>query len=245
MGKRIFFIVFLFIMSINAQKINEDIELIKLNDSFYIHKTFFDFPGHGRFPSNGLILIKNGKALLIDTPVTKEQTKAVYDHLRDKMSVEITEVIVCHYHEDCLGGLEYLHSLGISSIANELTKEKCEALNLPIPKMTFKETMVSGFEGESFICDYPGGGHSQDNIIVYFPESEILFGGCLIKAVESKSLGSVKDAVIGVWDKSVEKVIVNYPKVKTVIPGHGDHGGLDLLSHTVKLVEDYKKKMLE
>lgn len=46
-------------------KVNSEIELYKINDKFYIHTTWFDFPGFGRYPSNGLVLLKNGKALLI------------------------------------------------------------------------------------------------------------------------------------------------------------------------------------
>lgn len=28
-----------------------------------------------------------------------------------------------------------------------------------------------------------------------------------------------------------------YPRIKKIIPGHGDFGGLELLNHTLKLVE--------
>ena len=56
-------------------RVNSNIELIKINENFYVHTSWFDFPGFGRFPSNGLIFVKNGKALLIDTPNTNEQTQ--------------------------------------------------------------------------------------------------------------------------------------------------------------------------
>jgi len=59
--------------------VSEDIRLIQIKDSFYIHTSWFNFPGFGRYPSNGLIFIKNGKALLIDTPVSNDQTSQIHN----------------------------------------------------------------------------------------------------------------------------------------------------------------------
>jgi len=55
-----------------------------------------------------LIFIKNGKALLIDTLVSNDQTNQMHNFLKESMNVEITKVIVGHYHDDCMGGLEYV-----------------------------------------------------------------------------------------------------------------------------------------
>lgn len=236
-----FMIILIFLScSLFAQKISQDIEFIKIKDSIYIHKTWYNFPGFGRYPSNGLIFIKNGKALLIDTPVTKKQTKTIYEYLKNKMKINITEVIVSHYHEDCLGGLGYLDSIKVSSISCKLTKEKCEELKLPIPQISFIESMITNFEGEGLIIDHPGGGHTSDNIVVYFANSKILFGGCLIKSVSSETLGNTKEAILGEWDKTVDKLLKRYSDVEVVIPGHGDHGGKELLIHTIALVKKNK-----
>lgn len=225
-----------------AQKITEDVELIHLKDSVFVHKTWYDFPGFGKYPSNGLIFIKNGKALLIDTPVTEKQTNTIYEYLKKKMNVDIKEVIVCHYHEDCLGGLGYLDSLKIPSISCTLTKTKCEELKLPITTTAFNENMITDFEGEGVIIDHPGGGHTADNIVVYFANSKILFGGCLVKALDSKSLGNTKDAVIEEWDASVSNVLQRYSDTEIVVPGHGDYGDKMLLTHTINLVNEFKNK---
>ena len=48
-------------------KVSEDIELIKIEDGFYIHTSWFSFPDFGRVPSNGLIFIDNGNAILVDS----------------------------------------------------------------------------------------------------------------------------------------------------------------------------------
>lgn len=234
--------IILLVGSISAQKISEDIELIHIKDSVYIHKTWYDFPGFGRYPSNGLIFIKNGKALLIDTPVTEKQTKAICEYLKREMKVTVKEVIISHYHDDCLGGLGYLNSLKVSSVSCKLTKEKCEDLKLPIPKTTFSESMITNFEGEGLIIDHPGGGHTADNIVIYFANSKILFGGCLVKSIDSESLGNTKEAVLDEWDVTVKKVINRYRDVEVVIPGHGNFGDKELLTHTIELVRNFNDK---
>jgi len=88
-------------------RVTPDIELIKISENYYIHTSWYEFPGSGRFPSNGLIFVKNGKALLIDTPNTNEQTLVLYNFLQDTIKVEITKIIVGHFHSDCMGGAIY------------------------------------------------------------------------------------------------------------------------------------------
>jgi len=81
-----------------------------------------------------------------------------------------------------------------------------------------------------------GEGHTADNIIGYYPNDEILFGGCLIKQLGAKK-GNLADANTSKWSKTVQKVKIKYPQIKTVIPGHGEPGGIDLFDYTIRLFE--------
>jgi len=224
-------------------QINSDLKLIPLNESFYVHVSYFNYPDFGRVASNGLIFIQKGKALLIDMPGDNEQTKQLVNFLRDSLQVEIDKIIVGHSHNDCIGGLDYIHSLGIESVSGLLTHEKCKNENLPIPKMAFDKILHFDFEGKKLVCQYFGGGHTQDNIVVYFPEEKVLFGGCLIKSLQSKSLGYTGEADMENWDKTVELLLLNaYPNIEFVIPGHGAYGDSSLLTHTIDLVKKNRSK---
>ena len=223
-------------------RVNKDIELTRLKESFYVHTSWYKFPGVGRYPSNGLVFIKNGKALLIDTPVRNSQTKQLYNYLKVSMNVEITKVIVGHYHSDCLGGLKYLQTLGIPSISCDLTKEKCIEHGLSIPTETFHNKMILDFEGQEVICQYFGGGHTNDNIVVFFPDKKVLFGGCLIKSKKSTGLGNTKEAVLKDWDITVKRIMDEYKDIDIVVPGHGAHGNRELLIHTFDLVKKHKNR---
>jgi metallo-beta-lactamase class B len=84
---------------------------------------------------------------------------------------------------------------------------------------------------------YPGEGHTSDNITIWFPQYKVLFGGCLIKSLESKDIGSIKDANIKQWPDSVNKVLKKYSDAEIVIPGHGKWGDLKLAEHTLGLLK--------
>jgi metallo-beta-lactamase class B len=240
-----FFVLFLligfnqiFAQSYNEIKINNDIQLIHLQDSIYIHKTWHKLEKFGRFPSNGLIIIKNGQAIMVDTPMDNEKTEGLTNYLEDSLNVELVKFIACHYHDDCMGGINFLHKKGVESIANSMTISKCKELNLPLPKVSFTDSLILNFNGEIVECRFFGGGHTFDNITVYMPQKKILFGGCLVKSAQSKNLGNLADAVVAEWAGTVKKLIGKYPDVEIVVPGHGDAGGSALLNHTVELVEN-------
>jgi metallo-beta-lactamase class B len=241
--KLIMRIAFLFSTSIcaaqnsNTISINEDLQLIHLEDSIFIHVSWHSIEPYGRFPSNGMIIIRNGNAVMIDTPMDTEKTKTLVKFIEDSLQSKITDFIPGHYHDDCIGGLAYLHETGVNSRANALTIQKCKELNLPVPKQSFSETMKLNFEGIEMNLNYFGAGHTADNITVYIPKYKILFGGCLIKSINSKGLGNTADAIIDEWGETTEKVLNAYPDVKIVIPGHGNYGGKELLSHTIELVK--------
>lgn len=226
----------------NKIVIDKDIQLIHLQDSIYIHVTWHHLDNFGRFPSNGLIIIKNGQALMIDTPMDNDKTERLTKYLKDTLSVNLFKLIIGHFHDDCLGGLGYLQSKGIESVANSMTITKCKEIGLPIPSTPFTDSLTFDFNGEQIECRFFGAGHSFDNITVWIPSKKILFGGCLIKSVDSKGLGNLSDAVVIEWDKTIEKIIKKYPEIQTVIPGHGDYGGTELLTHTIGLINKETNK---
>lgn len=221
--------------------VSDDIQLIRLIDSMFIHITWHEFEGYGRLPSNGVIYIKNGEAVMIDTPIDEKETKVLCDYLQNSMKVKIKAVIPGHYHDDCLGGIGYLHDQGAWSFGNELTAKKCAELDISGPKATFKQSLDLYFNGNLIQLRYLGPGHTFDNIVVYFPKEKVLFGGCLIKSMNSQSMGNLADALVSEWDKSVENVQNTFPDAEIVIPGHGPFGGMELLKHTIALVQEYKR----
>ncbi|HEX9971116.1 MAG TPA: subclass B1 metallo-beta-lactamase, partial [bacterium] len=188
-------------------KISNDIELIKISEHAYLHISYTASPQFGRFPSNGLIFINNQKAFLFDTPMTESLTKDLVSWLQDSMRIQIVGFVPNHWHDDCMGGLGYLHSLGIESYSNELTREIARSKNLPVPKQGFTDSLILKIADKEIICSYPGAAHTIDDIVVWIPSEKILFGGCMIKEIKSTGLGNIADADVKEWPKTIKKVI--------------------------------------
>jgi len=224
----------LIIAQTNSKTIDicSDINVIEISKNVYVHVSYSVFPKFGRFPSNGVIYIKNGKAFLFDTPANDSLTKILVSWLTDSMKVRIIGFIPNHWHTDCMGGLKYLQSLEIPSYANQKTIDIAKTKNLPIPIRGFTDSLSIPFEQNIIKCYFLGAGHSEDNIVIYLPSENILFAGCMVKDIYAKGLGNTEDANLTDWPKTIDNVIAKFPNAKVVIPGHGEFGGLELLHHT-------------
>ena len=217
--------------------IHEDLQLLPLTENLYLHLSWMESEQYGRFSSNGIVYIQDGKALIIDTPMEEEITKLLAHFIRDSLKATISIAIPGHFHDDCLAGLPYLHSLGAKSIASKLTKDICKMKGLVIPQKSFKKKKNIRFQGKKIVCHYFGPGHAPDNIVVWFPAEKILFGGCLIRPLAAKGMGNTGDAVLAEWGPTVAKIQQALPAIERVIPGHGLIGDVSLLEHTIKLAK--------
>jgi len=81
-----------------------------------------------------------------------------------------------------------------------------------------------------------GEGHTIDNTIGYFSLENIMFGGCLIKAL-GDGKGNITEANVEAWATTVMNIKLKYPDVEKIIVGHGEMGGSELLDYTINLFE--------
>jgi metallo-beta-lactamase class B len=216
-------------------KVNDDITLIRISDNAFVHTSYTSDPKFGRFPSNGLIFINNDDAFLFDTPFTNEQTKELVDYITDSLKLKVIGFVPNHWHNDCVGGLEYLKSIGVKTYANQLTIDILKEKGLPYSEVGFKDSLQLFLGDKEILCYYLGAAHSLDNIVVWIPSEQILFAGCMAKSIDSQGLGNTADGDLKAYPTTIQKVINKFPNAKVVIPGHGNFGGIELLTHTLKL----------
>jgi metallo-beta-lactamase class B len=221
-------------------KVSDDIEIIKLSDHVFVHVSYAQMGNYGRVPSNGMIFVVGREALLFDTPVTDSLTKYLVSWISDSLKVRIVGFVPNHWHDDCMGGLNYIHKIGIPSYANELTREIAKSKNLPVPDHGFTDSLVLHLGGRIAVCRYYGRAHTADNIVTWLPSEQVLFGGCMVKEMKSTSLGNIADADLAAWPGTIRRVIAAYPSARVVIPGHGAVGGTELLNHTLELMTKTK-----
>ncbi|MEI7587754.1 MAG: subclass B1 metallo-beta-lactamase, partial [Runella sp.] len=80
--------------------------------------------------------------------------------------------------------------------------------------------------------------HTVDNIVVWFPNEKVLYGGCLVKCMEAEDLGYIKEANLKAWPKTIRRLQKRYKNPRFIIPGHGDWRSGESLRHTLKLLKE-------
>lgn len=218
--------------------ISKDLELIKLSDHAYVHVSYATLPKFGRFGSNGLIYEDKGKAYLFDTPVNDSLTRELVTWITDSLKLQFVGFVPNHWHDDCMGGLAYLQSRGIASYANQLTIDVAKSKNLPVPAHAFKDSLTLKLNDKSVNCYYLGAAHTPDNIVVWIPSENILFAGCMCKEIAATNLGNLSDSDLKAWPATIDAVIRKFSQATIVIPGHGQPGGTELLTHTRDLLRN-------
>ena len=217
-----------------AQGKEKPIEIIPLADNLYQHISYKHVEGYGLVPANGLIVVNQQEAFIIDTPWTSEDTADLHTWLTKKQ-LNLTGSISTHSHEDRSGGIGYLNNNGIDTYATEKTNSLLKLKPAPMATKTLAPVNDVLFH-QQIETYYPGAGHSSDNIVVWLPQYQMLAGGCLVKSIASTGLGYTGDADIQAWPLTIDNVNKAYPSVKKVIPGHGKIGNKALLQHTKALV---------
>ena len=242
--KHLKYSLFLLIICLNTQaqpnrktiRISDQLQLVQLTDHAWVHVSLEEINGFGKVSSNGLVYTEKGKAFLFDTPVTDSLTEVLVKVVADSLKSSVIGFVPNHWHEDCMGGLKYLQSIGIESYANQLTIEEAKKRNLPAPDHGFTHSLKLKLSGKNIECWFPGGGHTKDNIVIWLPAEKVLFTGCMAKEMKSKSSGNLADADLKNWPVTIEKVLKKYKNAQFVIPGHGLWGSTELLQHTRNLL---------
>lgn len=211
------------------------LEISELAPGVYLHKSFKFVEGYGVVDSNGLVVIDGQSAYIIDTPWSQKDTALLLEWMADK-HYKVVASISTHSHEDRTAGIGLLNSKSIPTYTSSRTKALLAQAGQSTPAHVF-EAGVHSFDNGNIELFYPGEGHTEDNLVAWLPKHHILFGGCLVRGLEWKSLGNIKDASIAQWAQSVRNVQSRYKKISKIVPGHGVVGNSALLDHTIDLAE--------
>ena len=215
------------------------ISIVHITGSFYKYTTWktFDDKPPAKIPANGMFVLTDSGAILIDTPFDTTQFQELLDNIELLHQKKVIFCLATHSHNDRTPGLEYYSSIGIPTYTTTLTDSLCVKRNEKRAEYHFLNDTTFRIGEIEFSTFYPGKGHAPDNIVIWFPEAKVLYGGCFVKSTESKDLGSLADADVKAWEKSMQRLIKKYPDAKYVIPGH--FGGMTKksLQHTLRLIQ--------
>ncbi len=212
-----------------------NLTVIKISENVYQHISYLQTNDFGKVPCNGMIVVDGNEAAVFDTPTNAESSKELIQFLKER-NFKINSVVATHFHDDCIGGLDEFHKIGVPSYANKKTIEFLKNSTQNIPQNGFEKEMVLNVGHKKVYLEYFGEGHTRDNIVAYFPDEKTLFGGCLLKEMNATK-GYLGDANEDAWSETVTKLKTKYPNIAFVIPGHGESGGMELVDYTISLFQ--------
>jgi metallo-beta-lactamase class B len=233
--------IIFFTTNIYAQVIDSNLQITRLTGDFYVYTTYNLYKGD-KIPSNGMYLVTSTGVVLFDTPWDTTQFQPLLDSIKLKHSKSVVLCIATHFHDDKTAGLEYYRQLGIKTYTTALTDELSKKNNKKRAEFLITKDTVFSIGKYSFQTYYPGPGHTEDNIIVWFKKEKILYGGCLIKSADDEDLGYLGDANKTEYASTVKNVQEKCQRPKYVIVGHGDWTNVKSLEHTLSMAEELKKQ---
>lgn len=176
---------------------------------------------------NSSVVATDEGVLVIDTSVNDQTAQKLHDEA--VRQGEVLYVINTHEHGDHLAGNHLFSSPIISSAA---AREQMAIGAGALPTLAFSQ-QLDLYLGEPVVLKHFGG-HCPGEAVVYFPERKLLFTGDLVFAGRMPYMG---EADFNQWLGALSQL--ESWEVKTVVPGHGPQGGIELLTRQRQWLEDF------
>jgi len=224
-----------------AEPSEDKVEFTSLSADVWMHTSYKNVEPWGLIFTNGLIFEREDHSVLVDTAWNDEQTAQIINWANEELGKPIKASVHTHAHSDKMGGMTALHTKGIETYASSMSNKFAPKRGLlPAKNNLNLDTIARQMNWQGLRVMYPGGGHTQDNIVVYDELSRIVFGGCLIRPGNSRSLGFTGDSDLEYWSQAANNVAMAFPKVKIVVPSHGKPGGPEVLTNTIEIASPVK-----
>lgn len=189
------------------------------------------------------VILGRGEALVIDTRATYGQAREILADLRSLTDDPVTVVVDTHGHFDHAFGnavfrpatiwghegcVTFMERTGqarkptIETNTPELAGLLDEIVIDP-PERTFAATATAEVGGRAVELRYLGRGHTDHDIVISVPGTDVLFAGDLLEngAVPWYGDGYPIEWAATAWELAQ---LVD-PERGVVVPGHGDHAG--------------------
>lgn len=217
---------------------NPGVQVTPLQPGLWMHTSYNTFDGV-LYPSNGLIVKEGGHLVLLDSAWGAGATEELLTWINEEIDLPVARALSTHFHDDRTGGVEVLKAAGIEVWSHSMTRRLSAEEGNPVPPNALAGLRQPGSIANfgSLEVLYPGAGHARDNVMVWLPEQKLLYGGCAVRELATDHLGNTADADLDHWPKAIRHAQARYPDAETVIPGHGEPGGPELLEHMHELFE--------
>ena len=220
----------------NAPKL----KVTPLAGDFYIYTTYNTYE-NSRTPANGMYLVTEKGVVMFDTPWDTTQFQPLLDTIIARHHQPVIMAFATHWHSDKTNGLKYYRQQGIKTYTTVLTDELSKKNDKKRAEFLMTKDTVFQVGPYRFEAYYPGEGHTSDNIIVWFEKEKVLYGGCLIKGVDDKTLGYLGDANVSAYEKTLRNVQDHCRNPKHIVIAHSDWRNTNSLKHSIKMAKKLRQ----
>lgn len=230
------FLCVLYSSSSSAQESVSGLDIFHIRGNIYAYTTYKIYEG-SKFPSNSMYMVTDQGIVMFDTPWDSTRLQPLIDSFYARHGKKPILSVSTHFHADRTEGLDLLRKAGVKTYSSQQTKNLCIRRGEEVPEFSFLSDTALHFGNQTVEIFYPGEGHTSDNIVIWFPQEKVLYGGCLIKSTEATDLGNIADANLSEWKESIKKLMKRFPLAEVVIPGHQGWENSRSLQHTLYLLE--------
>lgn len=209
---------------------------VEIGDRVFVRRYAF-------YDQNIGVVLGRGEALVIDTRSTYGQAREIVADLRSLTHDPVTVVVDTHGHfdhafgnaifrpamiwghEGCVAFMERTGEARKPRIEEETPELAGELSEVAIdpPDRTFASTATAEVGGRAVDLRYLGRGHTDHDIVVTVPGTDVLFAGDLL---ENGAVPFYGDAYPREWASTAAALArLVAPGRGVVVPGHGDHAG--------------------
>ena len=168
------------------------------------------------------VFLVTPEGIIVTDPINAGVAQWLKAELTKRFKKEVKYVIYSHEHPDHIAGGEVFADTAIV-VAHENAKKMIIGEKRPtaVPDVTFTDRMVIELGGKTVELSYVGRNHSDNMIVMRFPEQEALYAVDFIpvKTVAFRTLG---DSYLTEWIASLK--VVEQMDFKMLLPGHGRVG---------------------
>jgi glyoxylase-like metal-dependent hydrolase (beta-lactamase superfamily II) len=205
-----------------------------------------------RFYDQQIVAVLGGDgALIVDTRSTIPQAREILDDLRDLGSPRVGVVVNTHGHYDhafgnaafrpaviwgherCRTMLEVHGERMRASTAAELPDLAADLAEVVIdpPDQVFGDHAVLTLGGREIRLDHLGRGHTDNDIVLTVPDSDVLCAGDLLENGATPYFG---DGFPMDWPATAEAILAMTGERTAVVPGHGAAAGRAFVEASVR-----------
>ena len=218
-----------------------EMELIQLNDDMYvIHNEFV--------PGNVTVLVTGEGVLLVDDKF-EANYREIVDLVASVTDQPVRYVVNTHYHFDHSGSNAAFQAAGAQVVASEQARarmlETGQAAGLPV--FTTEDHARIHLGGKVVDLFRFGRAHTDGDLVVYFPQYQVLSSGDLFTYGDATPLlidyaggGSIR-----AWTNTLDDILML--GFETVVPGHGmvtDRAALAQFHGTVAAMRARTREMI-